>query len=568
MQGILSAKNVMRVLRCIGVRKDSKPWDGRVPLLNRFPYIRLLSLSVREHTFSMSLPPLNLDLGDLPSSLTYLRLYCDNSVALLEDKKTNSVFEGAVKYHDIGALLPNLRTLELSGSPSSNIALSKIRWPDSLSSLSVPKGIVSHNELATMSPSLTSVTLGEVTYRREDEVEGALLPFSPNLEELTVACRDTYSSSNHLIYHFDMLPANLKFIRLNIRGHIPNSSIPFLPITLTAIEFPMASLDVKMISHLANLQKLAFEAKSTPPNISHLLPRKIIRLVMRHYNHVNDEFWIGLPRGLTSLNVLNLSRTPGPVNNLQHGAMTAECIQYVPHLLQTLDLMPIVKPLDGESVAKISDSVQRLKILEIESDAVMHLPRRLKSLELNHMKLTKEWIEGLPPHLEQLRAAWATITDPSALSYFPPKMTDLKIMHHRTGEMGIFTSEMASYLPQTLRRLSIRCINEIGDSFMAALNVPGLVHLELRSDHAAFTDAVIHLLPRRLTWLDLYGCDAWTYAPEALLGLPRTLTWCYIHFRDNSNLKLLPVAQITPYLPPLLEHHSIPSIEKPPGQYW
>jgi hypothetical protein len=567
LQAILSAKDVVRVLRCSAVQRDGVQWEGRLRMLYRFPFLHFLSVSVRQSNYSLDVPSIKLDWGELPASLTHLRLYCLNSVALLEDQSATS--DGDIKYHDIGSILPNLRTLDLSGCRACQIPLqSQIHWPDSLSTLTIPKGRISHNELAKLSPSLTSLNISEVYYPAG---ETELLPLGPNLEKLVVSNRDyrgdyrddSLSVVGQFTNHFDLLPRSLKYFRCTVKGDIPTPSMLHLPTTLTILEFPMAGFDVQSLSHLVNLQRLTFEARATGPNVSRFLPRGLVRLAMRHYDHTDDDFWIGLPRDLTALNILNLSTSRHQVTN----PVTAEAIPHIPPLLQELDLKKIREPLNAEAVAKLSEKVISLRILDIEDDAMAHLPRSLRSLELNHANLTKEWIVALPPLLGSLHATNATITDPTALSHFPKNLTALMIVHHRADRLCVFTDEMASYLPPTLQKLCIRCSNEIGDSFIGALKIPMLGHLELQSDLGAFTDAVIPLLPRHLTWLDLYGCDAWTYAPEMLCELPRTLTWCYLHFRNPATVKLLPLAEITPHLPPNLEHHSIPCIEKPPSNY-
>jgi hypothetical protein len=565
LQSLLALPNVMRVLRVHRVQKDVALWNAAFDVLDRFPHLVHLYVYVRNNLMSADRPVLSFTANDLPRSIRVLQLWVGNAEEIFCNPNYNPENpDSGPPFINVASILPNLATLDLDGNQKINDAFFlETKLPDTLSKVHLNQNHLIHQQtLAKLPESITDISLATVV------MEPPYLPMSPTIEIFSVRNRSTAGPFPAL---FEFLPPHLKHLMTSTKSDLNSSQVVLLPTTLTVLEMSAASLsDIHSLQRLTNLTKLSINCPNAPADVSKHLPRGLKRLAFRRYQHFDDNFWMGLPPGLETLSAIMTSlyryrRNPGVAQNAGT-SMTEACIPFIPQRLTNLDLGGILGNIKPESFALLPRKLTRLRVNRIDAEGMEGLPSSLTSIDIEETNLDAKFAVSLPEKLSRLKIASVITIDPEALSSLPSQLTELRLENSRVRREAtlIFEQEWAALLPSSLRRLCLRVSNNIGDEFFNLLNIPLLAHLELLGPNTQFTDVCIPLLPRRLTWLELDGCDGFSLSPTNLSSLPRQLTWFFMNLRNPEGRVLKDKSEVDPYLPPSLSNHNIPTQQRPP----
>lgn len=612
---VLSLPRIVRVLRLTKAQKTETGWKGDCPVAFRFPHLHQLHIYARYGHLGDNRPDIDVELSQLCRSLKKLHLHVGNAekmfvspshrtpsssssssstssslathrdpedeaqASLASVQKEKLTLDNPSCFVDSRSLLPSLACLELNGrSVLNGVWLTQSPLPLTLTRLLMPQNDrMRPRDLVHLPPQITDLSLLDFAPSTseddsdddgDDTDNGPMKTFSPTLEFLQFCSRESFHGN--VRNFFSRLPPGLKRLSLSSSKTFSPQEIDLLPLSLTALEGPQISLvDISQLSRFVHLSRLTFNAESCQSGITKLFPRSLDKLNIRKYKHVDDEFWRGMPKTLSQLSALTYNPPADPRfrnHNNNPSRLTRNCIPHIPPLLTTLDLGKLNGELLPEDLALLPSSLVRITLPKLDASGLEKLPRTVESITANEAEMDERFVKCMPPRLRRINFISVALTQPECFALLPTSVEDLRLSSLRM--LGrettfIFEDDWASYFPKTLRRLSLRSANRIGDELVRRLKDHPLLTLELHGREARFSVEVIVLLPRSLEWLELDGVSGWTLSEAELSQLPTKLHWMHISFLTPSNLPLLTLEELKMRLPSKLSGHNLPTIERP-----
>jgi hypothetical protein len=503
--------------------------SGMSPL--QWPSFLSLSLTLKEIRLSngennREWPLIGLNVSSLPSILRVLELENFYNASLLPLPGSTSETPTG-KYHvpDLSHLT-QLNTLTLSSSQQTKQLYFAPKLPPSLTKLSISVGMGIDFKLfgASLPTSLVHLELTASVI-----VPTAFTKWPPNFSYFSV-------NSKLIDYSlFDQLPFTLTSLSIAtndpatiIKGtlnwaNLPRSlthlstisldgllSLSILPLTLTSL-----SVAVRRAAHL-NISQLALSKWTELSPFSQvgsmqelrLVPKTLHKLSIGFFIHDN-EFDQVLEHTRLGLKILHLSNSipsflaslPSTLVLLEVPSLDEAGSASLPRTLRKLQTSGL--SMTCTCLASLPPSLEELyayRTKNEEEDALEHLPRRLKVLNLIYDKLLSKW--------------------PSSASLLPPDLESIGVH----SQSSIAWSSYISHL-QKLKRLDCAISGSDPSSVVPCYEFPPSLEYLVTyiSPHTDFP-RLMKSLPRGLKKLRLLsGGKSFQIAPESMGFLPRSL---------------------------------------------